>query len=312
MLHNEPDGINQGETVSSGEDAIVDRFLDALWLERGLSQHTLKAYRSDLETLHRCLPQTIRLLNAQSDDLRKVLKSLYRQGLSVRTVARKLSCWRRFYRYLVREGLRDDDPTGLIETPAAGRSLPVSLSEDEVENLLRAPDTSKPEGLRDRAMLEMMYASGLRVSELVALQYDQLNLNQGLVRTVGKGNKERLVPLGEDALTWLHDYLKSARRELLPEASKEACVFVTRRGGGMRRQTFWHAIKKYAIKAGISKNVSPHTLRHAFATHMLNHGADLRVVQMLLGHSSVSTTQIYTHVARARLQELHRSHHPRG
>ena len=218
---------------------------------------------------------------------------------------------RRFYRYQVREGILQDDPSVRIDTPRIGRPLPDSLSEQEVEELLAAPDPDSVLGLRDRAMLELLYASGLRVSELVGLTGEQLNLNQGVVRLLGKGRKERLVPLGEEALDWLEHYLADGR-PALAAAQDDGHVFLSRRGRGMTRQTFWYRLREYAVKSGINKHLSPHTLRHAFATHLLNHGADLRVVQMLLGHSDLSTTQIYTHVARERLKDLHTKHHPRG
>lgn len=297
----------------SSDNNLVERFLDALWLERGLSENTLSAYRSDLLRLSKFLDKKSTTLKVASlVDLQSYMKSLHKKSASPRSVARALSSWRRFYRYAVREGICVEDPTAMLEAPRQGRKLPDTLSESDVENLLAAPDVKTAEGLRDRAMLETLYASGLRVSELVGLLLEQVNFNQGVIRTVGKGNKERLVPVGDDAQEWLQKYMATARVELLRSHGQSDALFVTRRGGAMTRQTFWHAIKKHALKAGIKKHVSPHTLRHAFATHMLNHGADLRVVQMLLGHSNVSTTQIYTHVARARLQALHQQHHPRG
>ncbi len=292
---------------------IVEQFLDALWLERGLSDHTLAAYRTDMNQLAIFLQESNRtLLTATSSLLQQRVKQRHQQGLSPKSVARALSAWRRFYRYALREELIDEDPTALVDTPKQGRKLPDTLTEDDIDALLNAPDVESPEGFRDRAMLETLYASGLRVSELVSLQIDQVNFNLGVIKTVGKGNKERLVPVGDEAQEWLTSYMKTARLDLLSGKGVADALFVTRRGGGMTRQTFWHAIKKHAYNAGIKKHVSPHTLRHAFATHMLNHGADLRVVQMLLGHANVSTTQIYTHVAKARLQALHQQHHPRG
>jgi len=297
----------------SSDKVLIERFLDALWLERGLSDNTLAAYRSDLLHLSKYLEShSSSLKNASTQDLRDYIKVLHQKSASPRTVARALSSWRRFFRYAVREGLATEDPTALLEAPRQGRSLPDTLSESDVERLLQAPDTTTAEGFRDRAMLETLYASGLRVSELVNLLMEQVNFNLGVIKTVGKGNKERLVPVGDDAQEWLQGYIKDARKDLLNLHGVCDALFVTRRGGAMTRQTFWYAIKKHARTAGIKKHVSPHTLRHAFATHMLNHGADLRVVQMLLGHSNVSTTQIYTHVARARLQALHQEHHPRG
>ncbi|MDP4651768.1 MAG: site-specific tyrosine recombinase XerD, partial [Haliea sp.] len=233
------------------------------------------------------------------------------KGQSPRSTARFMSCARGFYRYLLREGRLDADPTLDIDSPQLGRPLPKSLSEHDVERLLAAPDTGDPLEFRDRAMLELLYACGLRVSELTGLQLVQVSLNQGVVRVFGKGSKERLVPMGEEALSWLQRFLVGPRTQLLRGLPSEA-VFPSRRGAMMTRQAFWYRIKIYALRAGITKPLSPHTLRHAFATHLLNHGADLRVVQMLLGHSDLTTTQIYTHVARQRMQELHAKHHPRG
>jgi integrase/recombinase XerD len=232
-------------------------------------------------------------------------------GARPRSTARQLSSIRRFYRYMLREGRISEDPSTRIDMPKLGRPLPKSLTEAEVITLLKTPDIENPLGVRDRAMLEVLYATGLRVSELVSLRLDQVNLRQGVVRVLGKGNRERLVPIGEEAQTWVEKYLREARRDIIGEQQTDY-LFPTRRSDHMTRQAFWHIIKRYAQKAGIHGNLSPHTLRHAFATHLLNHGADLRVVQMLLGHSDVSTTQIYTHVARERLKDLHAQHHPRG
>jgi integrase/recombinase XerD len=288
----------------------IERFTDSLWMERGLSEHTLSAYRSDLAGLAAWLCGNGRtLLGARRQDLLDYLAARVAAGARPRTTARLLSSLRRFYRHLVREGRIAEDPSVRIDSPRIGRPLPDTLSEQDVDALLDAPDTADALGLRDRAMLELLYACGLRVSELVGLGTDQVNLNQGVVRLLGKGGKERLVPLGEEAVDWLQRYLIEARPQL---ASSARHLFVSRRGRGMTRQTFWHRLRQYAIKAGINKHLSPHTLRHAFATHLLNHGADLRVVQMLLGHSDLSTTQIYTHVARERLKDLHAQHHPRG
>jgi integrase/recombinase XerD len=282
-----------------------------MWLEAGLSDNTLSAYRRDLFGLAQWLSEKgMEIDRAERGDLLNYLGALTSDGHKPRSIARLLSSLRRFYRYLVREGLRHDDPTRLIEAPKLGRSLPDSLTELEVDNLLNAPRDSAL-GIRDRAMLELIYATGLRVSELVNLTLSQLGLQQGLVRIVGKGNKERLVPMGEEAQARLEQYLRLARPELLKSRSCDH-VFVTTRGAGMTRHAFWHIVKRYALQAGIQKHLSPHTLRHAFATHLLNHGADLRVVQLLLGHSDLSTTQIYTHVARERLKSLHAEHHPRG
>jgi integrase/recombinase XerD len=290
--------------------ALVDRFLDAAWMEQGLSENTLSAYRSDLSAYCHWLAKSgRRLLQTETKDLRGFLESY--SGASVRSTARRLSTLRRLYQYLILAGLIKQDPSVRIEAPRLGRSLPISLSEAEVEGLLQAPDTSAVLGLRDRTMLEVLYATGLRVSELVKLSLGQVNSRQGVVRVRGKGGKDRLVPLGEEALLWLERYLTHGRPCLLQRHLSDL-LFVTRRGEGMTRQAFWHIIKRYAFNAGITRSISPHTLRHAFATHLLNHGADLRVVQLLLGHSDISTTQIYTHVARARLKELHAKHHPRG
>ncbi len=295
------------------DDAIIEQFTDALWMERGLSRNTLAAYRSDLRRATRWLQEQRgqRLLQAGADDLGKYLAALHDQGYSARSGARILSCLRQFYQYALREGMIERDPSAQIPSPRLGRPLPRSLTEREVEALLNAPDRSEPEGFRDRVMLEVLYATGLRVSELVALRPDQVSLTQGVVRIQGKGGRERLVPLGDEAMAWLDRFHQGPRHDLLGERPCTA-LFPTRRGSGMTRQAFWHRIKKHAQQAGITRSISPHTLRHAFATHLVNHGADLRVVQMLLGHSDLSTTQIYTHVARERLKRLHARHHPRG
>ena len=297
---------------SAAQQQLIDQFLDSLWLEKGLSQHTRNAYRTDLRSLAGWLEgRGGGLQRASRADLMAYLGWRLAAGYQARSSARMLSCVRSFYRYLLRQQLISEDPTRDVAMPKLGRSLPKSLSEADVERLLAAPDTEDSLGLRDRCMLEVLYATGLRVSELVGLRLDQLNLRQGVVRVTGKGSKERLVPLGEEAMSWLEQYLHSARVQLL--AGKPADVlFPSRLGQMMTRQTFWHRIKQHALTAGIRSNLSPHTLRHAFATHLLNHGADLRVVQMLLGHSDLSTTQIYTHIARQRLHELHAQHHPRG
>ncbi|MEA2093941.1 MAG: site-specific tyrosine recombinase XerD [Pseudomonadota bacterium] len=290
----------------------IEAFLDALWMEHGLSENTLAAYRHDLQGLAEWLKRSgCSLTGAGRGDLLDYLSERVSSGAKPRTTARLLSSMRRFYRHLIREGRLKDDPCDRIDTPRIGRPLPGSLSEAEVEALLLAPDTEDVLGLRDRAMLELLYACGLRVSELINVTTEQVNLTQGVVRLVGKGNKERLVPMGEEAADWLQRYIREARPELAGAASARQ-LFITRRGKGMTRQAFWYRLRNYAVKSGINKKLSPHTLRHAFATHLLNHGADLRVVQMLLGHSDLSTTQIYTHVARERLKELHAEHHPRG
>lgn len=290
--------------------SIIDHFLDALWMERGLSDNTLQAYRSDLYSFANWLAAKHgQIRQTQDTDLLTYMAG--QSSKSVRTSARRLSSLRRLFQYLLREGQITHDPTARIESPKSGRPLPSSLTETEVERLLEAPDLETDIGSRDRAMLEVLYATGLRVTELVSLRLDQLNLRQGVVRVMGKGNKERLVPLGEQAIYYLEKYMKTCRPAFF-KGLPDATVFPSNRGKRMTRQTFWYAIKRYALKAAIEKPLSPHVLRHAFATHLLNHGADLRVVQMLLGHSDISTTQIYTHVARERLKKLHAEHHPRG
>ncbi len=290
----------------------IEAFLDALWLERGLSESTLRAYRTDL--LAFAAWQERRGGALEVADRAAVLGYLAERvhsGARPRSTARLLSSLRRFYGWLLREGGIRNDPTVDVQSPRTGQSLPAALTESDVEALLAAPEVDDPVGLRDRAMLEVLYASGLRVSELVSLTLSQVNTRQGVVRIVGKGNRERLVPLGETALDWMERYLREARPALLRRRLCDT-VFLTGRGAGMTRQAFWYRIRRHAVTAGISKPLSPHTLRHSFATHLLNHGADLRVVQLLLGHSDLSTTQIYTHVARQRLQDLHAEHHPRG
>jgi len=301
--------------VNPSEDqdlALVERFLDALWMESGLSDNTLASYRRDLFALVAWLhKQGLSLLALERSQLLDYLAFRLREGYKPASTARFLSCARRFYRYLMRESLISIDPTLRVDNPKRSRRLPDTLTESEVEALLAAPEVSDVIGLRDRAMLEILYACGLRVSELVGLRLHQINLQQGVVRVVGKGNKERLVPLGEEAMDWLLRYVKEARPALV-EGNQTDVVFPSNRGQMMTRQTFWHRIKLHAANAGIHKHLSPHTLRHAFATHLLNHGADLRVVQLLLGHSDLSTTQIYTHVAQVRLQAVYQAHHPRG
>jgi integrase/recombinase XerD len=299
--------------MKAGADPAIDRFCDSLWLEDGLARNTLEGYRSDLEHFALWLRarRTGTLLDADKAEVLGYLAHRVSQGARARTSARLLSALKRFYRHAVREGLRAADPTVAIEAPKLTRPLPVSLSEADVEALLGAPDVSTDLGLRDRAMLETLYATGLRVSELVQLAVGQVSRDAGVVRVLGKGAKERLVPLGEEALAWIERYLREVRPRLLAGRNADA-LFVTARAGAMSRQAFWHLIGRYARSAGIAQSVSPHVLRHAFATHLINHGADLRVVQMLLGHSDISTTQIYTHVARERLKQLHARHHPRG
>ena len=300
------------DRVPEADRRTIEAFLDALWMEHGLSANTLAGYRNDLARLAHWLAAGERgsLLTAGRADLLDWLGE--QQGARPRTVRRLLSALRRFYRYQVREGRRSDDPTARIDPPQMGRPLPATLTEAEVEALLAAPATDEPRGLRDRAMLEVLYATGLRVSELVTLEAGRVSLQQGVVHVVGKGDRERLVPLGDEAAAWLRRYLREGRPALAEGRGASDALFVTRRGGAMTRQAFWQLIRRYAGVAGIEKHLSPHTLRHAFATHLLDHGADLRAVQMLLGHADLSTTQIYTHVAQARLEQLHQQHHPRG
>ncbi|MEO1081528.1 MAG: site-specific tyrosine recombinase XerD [Pseudomonadota bacterium] len=302
--------MNSAATTTPSE--LVGRFLDALWLERGLSDNTLAAYRRDLASFERWAEaRELSISAAQRSDLQAYLAHMLAARKSPRSAARSLSCLRGFFRYLLREGLRGDDPTLDLDGMRTGRPLPKTLSEAEVEALLAAPDTDTALGLRDRCMLELLYACGLRVSELTGLGVSGVSLNQGAVRVRGKGGKERLVPMGEEALLWLGRYMKHARPDLLAGHTSEA-LFPGRAGAPMTRQTFWHRIKRHARTAQIERPLSPHVLRHAFATHLVNNGADLRVVQLLLGHSDLSTTQIYTHVARERLRQLHEKHHPRG
>jgi integrase/recombinase XerD len=289
---------------------LIDQFLDAVWVEQGLSKNTLSAYSSDLRIFAKWLSDKS-MLEVDKGDLSRFLATRYAAGIGNRSTARILSSLRRFYGYYIRENSLIIDPTLLIESPHIGRPLPISLSELDVELLLNAPEVTNTNGFRDKTMLEVLYATGLRVSELVGLKFEQISFRQGVVRIIGKGNKERLVPVGEEAMSWLEAYMIQARKKLLGERQCDY-LFVTNRGDGMTRQAFWHIIKRHAKKAGISKELSPHTLRHAFATHLLNHGADLRVVQLLLGHADLSTTQIYTHIARERLKELHSKFHPRG
>ncbi len=293
-------------------ERLIEEFLDALWLEKGLSPHTRSAYRTDLLAFARWLEgRGLTLESLGRDAVLDHLGWRLSEGYQARSTARFLSGLRSFYKYAVREGRIAEDPTLLVSMPQLGAPLPKSLSEADVEALLAAPDTEDTLGLRDRTMLEVLYATGLRVTELISLTLDEINLREGSLRVFGKGSKERLIPLGEEAIAWLEDYLKTARPLLLGGQPGDI-LFPSQRGTPMTRQTFWHRIKLHAQVAGIRTSLSPHTLRHAFATHLLNHGADLRTVQMLLGHTSLSTTQIYTHVARVRLQQLHAQHHPRG
>ena len=281
--------------------ALLDAFCDALWLEDGLSKNTISSYRTDLEQLARFLKARV-LEQAGEADLFAFLAS--RKGRAS-SAARRVSTLKRFYRYCLRERRIAADPTLKLDAPRRSPRFPKTLAEADVEALLAAPEAATPLGLRDRAMLETLYATGLRVSELVALKVFEVNLEAGVVRVMGKGSKERLVPLGEEAVHWISKYLKERK------GSADA-LFVTARGAGMTRQAFWHLVRRYGARAIPGKALSPHVLRHAFATHLINHGADLRVVQMLLGHADISTTQIYTHVARERLRQLHAKHHPRG
>lgn len=296
---------------SGAVEALLDEFSDALWLEEGLAKNTLLSYRRDVAKLAAWLaPQGKTLYSATHADLLDFL-ARHAPHMKASSTGRLLSSVRRFYQYTLRQGKIQADPSLQIERPKLPRGLPKSLSEAEVESLINAPNLDTALGVRDRAMIETLYASGLRVSELVNLKIAEVSQDVGVVRVMGKGSKERLVPLGENALDWVKRYLTGARAELLNGKQTDA-LFVTGRGGAMTRQMFWHLIKRHALHAGIGKPLSPHTLRHAFATHLLNHGADLRVVQMLLGHADISTTQIYTHVARERLKQLHAQHHPRG
>jgi integrase/recombinase XerD len=314
MAHNFSHQDSAGVVADSAQDpkAMIDRFLDAIWMERGLSENTLGAYRADLVALNQRLEsKSVALVHAGRADIMDYISWRVEGGAKPRSTARQLSSFRRFFRYLLREGIITEDPTVNIAMPKIGRSLPQSLTEQDVESLLAAPKVAEPLGHRDRTMLEVLYATGVRVSELINLKLSQINLNQGVLRIVGKGDRERLIPLGDEAQDWIREFIDGPRGEILLERQTEY-LFPTRRGDRMTRQAFWHIIKRYAKKAGVSKKLSPHTVRHAFATHLLNNGADLRVVQLLLGHSDVSTTQIYTHVARERMKELHERHHPRG
>jgi integrase/recombinase XerD len=295
------------------DERWIRSFSDALWLEEGLSENTRMAYRRDLEQFSAWLTteQRLFLVDVTKEQIRHYLGWRVAEAFSTSSTSRFISCARRFYRYLVREKAITQDPTLEIQLPKKGRPLPKTLSEQDVESLLNAPDLSTTLGVRDRAMLEVLYATGLRVTELVSLRFMQLNLQLGAVRVIGKGDKERLVPLGDEACRWLEHFLTSSRMELISDPQSDI-VFPSQRGREMTRQTFWHRVRRYATLAGIEVDLSPHVLRHAFATHLINHGADLRVVQMMLGHSDLSTTQIYTHVAKQRLQNLHKEHHPRG
>ncbi|MBT3205247.1 MAG: site-specific tyrosine recombinase XerD [Gammaproteobacteria bacterium] len=293
--------------------STIDRFIDTIWSEKGLSKLTLDAYQQDLKLFAQWLDkQDLTLIEASQTSILEYMAFKVDQKSAARSNARLLSTLKQFYRFQVRTGQREENPTELISAPKLNRNLPDNLSEKDCDNLLNAPDIKSEFGLRDRCMLELMYSSGLRVSELVSLELNQLNYNLGLIRLTGKGNKERVVPVGEEALFWIRKYIKESRPVLRKEQRPTDALFLSSRGSGITRQAFWQHIKKYLTIAGLKDSYSPHSLRHAFATHLLNHGADLRTVQMLLGHSDLSTTQIYTHVAQARLQALHEKHHPRG
>ncbi|MFT4746713.1 MAG: integrase/recombinase XerD [Congregibacter sp.] len=302
--------------LNNVDSSQLENFIEAMWLEKGLSENTLSAYRSDLTKFALFLAQQsepdslVQLVDFKKDVLNQYLATRYDSGLSGRSTSRFLSSLRSLCQYMLRQKIRSDDPISLLQNPKLPQYLPKTLTESQVIELLNAPKTDDPIQLRDKAMLEVLYATGLRVTELVSLRLDQLSLQQGVVRVIGKGNKERLVPLGEDAVDWVSIFLKQGRGALLK--SESDVIFPSKRGVAMTRQTFWHRIKIYSQIANIQSDLSPHTLRHAFATHLLNNGADLRVVQMLLGHSDLSSTQIYTHVATERLQKLVAEHHPRG
>jgi integrase/recombinase XerD len=297
---------------SHTKNEIIDAFIDHLWLEDGLSKNTLNSYRFDLELFTEWLTKSLKknILDVSQADIQQYLSFKFPTSKS-RSISRLLATLRRLFRYLLRENKIKNDPTLEIMSPKIPKSLPKSLSEEEVEALLNAPDVETISGLRDKAMLELLYACGLRVSELVNILLTELSMTEGIIRITGKGSKTRLVPMGEEAVDWIKKYINESRNDILNKRTSKY-LFITIRGSGMTRQAFWYLIKKYSIIAEIKKPISPHILRHAFATHLINHGADIRVVQMLLGHSDISTTQIYTHVARERLKKIHESHHPRG
>ena len=298
---------------SDGEQAAIDEFCDRLWLEHGLAATSLASYRQDLRQWAGWLADRGKtMIEARRADVEAFIGAQFAASAKITSINRRLSSLRRFYQQQIQRGALKDDPCLHVKAPKMPRRLPKNLSEAQVESLLDAPDLATVVGMRDRTMLETLYATGLRVSELVGLKLGQVSLDMGVVRVLGKGNKERLVPLGEEAIGWIARYLKEVRPKLAVKAGSDA-LFLTARHGPPTRQAFWHALKRHALKAGIDPaTLSPHTLRHAFATHLLNHGADLRVVQLLLGHADISTTQIYTHVARERLKRLHAAHHPRG
>lgn len=308
--------------IPNADKTLLQRFADSQLIERGLSLHTVNAYATDLRLFVRSMislasesddhraEQSALLIGASQSDIMACLAGRVNDGSSARSAARLLSALRQFYAWAVRENLVKENPTALVRSPFMGRPLPKTLTESQVRALLKAPDIEVDLGLRDRAMLEVLYGCGLRVSELVALTVDQVNLQQGVIRVWGKGRKERLVPMGDVAMDWVDQYVRRGRPALLKSPTSD--LFLSLRGKAMTRQTFWHRIRAHGKTAGIATELSPHILRHAFATHLVNHDADLRVVQMLLGHSSLSTTQIYTHVATERLKSLHKTHHPRG
>jgi integrase/recombinase XerD len=305
--------VDERKTINHDHRQLLDAYLDQLWLEKGLSRNTLESYGRDLRFFAAWLETQGRgLLLADRSDLLNYLNHRSSIGVASRSVARGLSAIRSFYKYLLRENRIVEDPTLRIDNPKLGRKLPDTLSESEVDALLAAPNTASAVGYRDRTMLELLYATGLRVTELVTLEVNDLNLRQGVLRVMGKGGKERLVPMGDEAMAWVEGFVRDHRSLLMRRSESEAVLFPSNRGREMTRQAFWYLIKRHAAEAGIRHSLSPHSLRHAFATHLVNHGADLRVVQLLLGHSDLSTTQIYTHVAKQRMQALHAAHHPRG
>lgn len=298
-------------SVLTGNDiSLLARFADSQLIERGLSTHTIDAYNRDIRLFASTLQIKPELLSVKREDVMHCLAQRVTDGSSARSAARLLSALRRFYAWAAREGLINEDPTALVRSPSIGRPLPKVLTESEVRALLDAPDTQTDVGQRDRAMLELLYGCGLRVSELISLKVDQVRAQQGVMRVWGKGNKERMLPMGDVAVHWIKLYLKDARPSLM--RGKTDVLFLSNRGSAMTRQAFWYRIRAHGVAAGIKTALSPHILRHAFATHLVNNNADLRVVQLLLGHSSLSTTQIYTHVARERLKSMHSTHHPRG
>ena len=298
--------------MNNAEPKEVTFFLNQLWLESGLSQHTIAAYRHDLLAFSAWLiARKKQLLTATQVDITQYLMHVTLQGKKTSSQTRYISTIRRFYQQLYQNNQIETDPSAHITSPKRAKPLPQSLTEAEVEQLLDAPNIETSLGYRDKTMLELLYATGIRVSELVTIGLSQVNLRRGLIHCIGKGNKERLVPIGEEAINWLDEYIVAIRPQLLKGRLSED-LFPTRRGRAMTRQAFWYIVKRYAAAAEIEKALSPHTLRHAFATHLLNHGADLRIVQLLLGHADVSTTQIYTHIAKERLKQVHSQYHPRG